>query len=325
MKRREFIKVIGGGTIARPLAARAQQAGKVYRLGILETVPAAQNAANLDALRRGLRNLGYLEGQNLIIEYRSADGRAERFPELAAELVRLKVDLIVTRGTPAVQAAKEATSTIPVVMAATGAPLLVVDSLARPGGNVTGMSAFDDALIGKRVALLKELVPSLSRMGMLQNAGNPMSPPEWEGAKAAARSLSLQAVLFDVRGEADMRRAFDAAVQQDIDGVLIGADAVTEVHRRLIVDLAASNRLPAGYPSRDFVEIGGLMTYGVDYANLYFRVATFADKIFKGASPGEVPVEQPTRFELVINIKAARVLGLVIPPSLLAQADDLIE
>jgi putative ABC transport system substrate-binding protein len=325
MKRREFIKVIGGGTVAWPFAARAQQAGKVYRLGILETVPVAQNAANLDALRHGLRHFGYLEGQNLIIEYRSADGRAERFPELAAELVRLKVDLIVTKGTPAVQAAKEATKTIPVVMAATGAPLVVVDSLAHPGGNVTGMSAFDDALIGKRVALLKELVPSLSRLAMLQNVGNPMSLPEWEGAKAAARSLSLQAVLFDVRGEADLRRAFDAAVQQDVDGILTAADAVTEVHRRLIVDLAASTRLPAGHPSRDFVEIGGLMTYGVDYANLYFRVATFVDKIFKGASPAELPVEQPTRFELVINVKAARALGLAIPPSLLAQADDIIE
>jgi putative ABC transport system substrate-binding protein len=325
MKRRDFIRVVGGGTIAWPFAARAQQSAKIYRLGMLEIVPMAQNAANLDALRHGLRDLGYLEGQNLIIEYRSADGRAERFPELASDLVRLKVDLIVTRGTPAVQAAKGATKAIPIVMAATGAPLLVVDSLAHPGGNVTGMSAFDDALIGKRVALLKELVPSLSRLGMIQNFGNPMSPPEWEGAKAAARSLSLQALLFDVRGEADLRRAFDAAVQQNVDGILIGADAITEVHRRLIVDLAAGNRLPAGYPSRDFVEVGGLMTYGIDYANLYFRVATFADKVFKGASPAELPVEQPTRFELVINMKAARALGLAIPPSLLAQADDVIE
>ena len=324
MRRREFITLVGAA-IGWPLAARAQQAGRVYRLGILETIPEVQNAANLDALRDGLRNLGYREGQNLIIEYRSADGRAERFPELAAELVRLKVDLIVTKGTPAVQAVKEVTKTIPVVMAATGNPLLVVDSLAHPGGNVTGMSAFDNELTGKRVALLKELVPSLSRLGVLQNVGNPMSPPEWEQAKAAARSLSLQAVLFDVRGEGDLRRAFGAAVQQDVDGLLIGADAVTEVHRRLIVDLAASNRIPAGHPSRDFVEIGGLMAYGVSYANLYFRVATFVDKIFKGASPAELPVEQPTRFELVINIQAARALGLAVPPSLLAQANDVIE
>jgi putative ABC transport system substrate-binding protein len=324
MRRREFI-TLGGTAVMWPLASRAQQAGKVYRLGILETIPEAQNAANLGALRDGLRNLGYREGQNLIIEYRSADGRAERFPELAAELVRLKVDVIVTRGTPAVQAVKEVSKTIPVVMAATGAPLLVVDSLAHPGGNVTGMSAFDSDLIGKRVALLKELVPSLSRLGLLQNVGNPMSPPEWEGAKTAARSLSLQAVLFDVREERDLRSAFGAALEQNVDGLLIGADAVTELHRRLIVDLAARNRLPAGHPTRDFVEIGGLMAYGVSYASLYFRVATFVDKIFNGASPAELPVEQPTRFELVINIKAARALGLAIPPSLLAQADDVIE
>jgi putative tryptophan/tyrosine transport system substrate-binding protein len=325
MKRREFIKAIGGFTVARPLALRAQQAPKVYRLGVLETISEAQNAGNLDALRDGLRNLGYREGQNLVIEYRSADGRAERFPELAAELVRLKVDLIVTKGTPAVQAAKEATKTIPIVMAATGAPLVVVDSLSHPGGNVTGLSAFDSDLIGKRVAFLKELVPSLSRLGLLENVGNPMTPPEWERAMATAGSLSLQAVLFDVRGESDLRRAFAAAVLQGVDGLLIGADAVTEVHRRLIVDLAASNRLPAGHPSRDFVEIGGLMAYGVDYANLYFRVAAFVDKIFKGASPAELPVEQPTRFELVINSKAASALGLAIPPSLLAQANDVID
>ena len=200
----------------------------------------------------------------------------------------------MTKGTPAVQAVKEASKTIPVVMAATGAPLLVVDSLAHPGGNVTGMSAFDSDLIGKRVALLKELVPSLSRLGLLQNVGNPMSPPEWEGAKATARSLSLQTVLFDVRGERDLRRAFGAAVEQDVDGLLIGADAVTEVHRRLIVDLAASNRHQPAIPPVISSRLAAPWPR-VSYASLYFRVATFVDKIFKGASPAELPVEQPTR------------------------------
>ena len=325
MRRREFMALAGGAAIASPLVARAQQVGKVYRIGILETIPAAQNAANLDALRKGLRDLGYVEGQNLVIEYRSADARAERFPDLASELVRLKVDLIVTRGTPAVQAAQKATGTIPVVMAAMGAPLLVVDSLARPGGNVTGMTTFSAELIGKRIELLKDLVPSLSRLALLHNIGNPMSPPEWEETKAAARSLALQAELLDVRNEEDLRRAFQVAVQHHVDALLIGIDAVTQAHQRTIVELAARNRLPAVHPSRDFVEIGGLMAYAVNYPDLYFRAASLVDKVFRGAKPAELPVEQPTKFELVINLKTAKALGLDVPPALLARADEVIE
>ena len=325
MRRREFMALAGGAAIASPLVARAQQVGKVYRIGILETIPAAQNAANLDALRKGLRDLGYVEGQNLVIEYRSADARAERFPDLASELVRLKVDLIVTRGTPAVQAAQKATGTIPVVMAAMGAPLLVVDSLARPGGNVTGMTTFSAELIGKRIELLKDLVPSLSRLALLHNIGNPMSPPEWEETKAAARSLALQAELLDVRNEEDLRRAFQVAVQHHVDALLIGIDAVTQAHQRTIVELAARNRLPAVHPSRDFVEIGGLMAYAVNYPDLYFRAASLVDKVFRGAKPAELPVEQPTKFELVINLKTAKALGLTVPPALLARADEVIE
>jgi putative ABC transport system substrate-binding protein len=202
--RRAFIRTLTGGLLAAPLAAAAQQAGKVYRIGILETIPAAQNAANLAALRKGLRDLGYVEGRNLIIEYRSADGRAERFPDLASELVRLKVDLIVTRGTPAARAAKNATGTIPVVMATMGDPRAIVASFANPGGNITGVTTFSTELTAKRFELLKELVPNLSRVALLHNMGNPAAPPEWEETKTAARSLGLQAELLDVRSEGDL-------------------------------------------------------------------------------------------------------------------------
>lgn len=313
------------GVTGWPLVSRAQQAGKVYRIGILETIPAAQNAANLDGLRKGLRKLGYVEGQNLVIEYRSAEGHAERFPDMASELLRLKVDVIVTRGTPAVQAAKKTAAAIPVVMAAMGAPFLVVASLARPGGNVTGMTTFSEELIGKRIELLKELVPSLSRLGLLHNIGNPMGPPEWEETKAAAVSFALQTVLLDVRNEEDLRSSFEAAVQHHIDALLIGADAMTQAYQQTIIDFAARNRLPASYPSRDFVENGGLMAYAVNYPDLYFRAASFVDKILRGVRPADLPVEQPTKFELSINLKTAKALGLTVSPALIARADEVFE
>ena len=325
MRRRDFMALAGGAAIAGPLVARAQQVGKVYRIGILETIPAARNAANFDALRKGLRDLGYVEGQNLVIEYRSADGRAERFPDLASELVRLKVDLIVTRGTPAAQAAKNATRTIPVVMATMGGPGAIVASFAHPGGNITGVTTFSTELTAKRIEILKELVPSLSRVALLHNMGNPAVPPEWEETKTAARSLGLQAELLDVRNEEDLRRAFQVAVQHHVDALVIGADGLTQAHQQTIVELVARNRLPAVYPAREFVEAGGLIAYAVNYPDLYFRFASFIDKIFKGAKPAELPVEQPTKFELVINLKTAKALGLTIPPTLLARADEVIE
>jgi putative ABC transport system substrate-binding protein len=325
MDRRTFIGTLAGGLLAAPLAAEAQEAGKVYRIGILETIPAAQNAANLAALRKGLRDLGYVEGRNLIIEYRSADGRAERFPDLASELVRLKVDLIVTRGTPAARAAKNATGTIPVVMATMGDPRAIVASFAQPGGNITGVTTFSTELTAKRFELLKELVPNLSRVALLHNMGNPAAPPEWEETKTAARSLGLQAELLDVRSQGDLGRAFELAVRQRVDALVIGADGLTQMHQQTIVDLVARNRLPAAYPAREFVEGGGLIAYAVNYPDLYFRFASFVDKIFKGAKPGELPVEQPTKFELVINLKTAKALGLTIPPAVLARADEVIE
>ncbi len=311
--------------LGRPLAADAQPAGKVYRIGILEVIPAAQNTATLDALRKGLRDLGYVEGRNLVIEYRSADGRAERFPALAAELVRLQVDLIVTKGTPAVRAARSATGTIPVIMATMGDPHPIVASFAHPGGHITGVTTFSTELTGKRIELLKELVPRLSRVALLHNMGNPAAPPDWEETKTAARSLGLQAELLDVRSQEDLGHAFELAGRQHVDGLLIGADGLTQMHQQLIVDLVARNRLPAAYPARAFVEAGGLVAYALSYPELYFRLASFIDKIFKGANPGDLPIEQPTKFELVINLKTAKALGLTVPQSILARADEVIE
>jgi putative ABC transport system substrate-binding protein len=323
MRRREFISLITSA-MAWPFAARGQ-AGKVYRIGVLEPTPAVQNATNFNALRDGLRKLGYVEGQNLVIEYRSADGRAERFPDLASELVRLKVDAVVTRGTPAVQAAQQASGTIPIVMAAMGAPFLVAASLPRPGGNVTGLTTFSQELIGKRIELLKELVPNLSRLALMHNIGNPMGPPEWEEAKSAARSTALEVLLLDVRHKDDLHHAFERAVQERVDALIVGADGLTQVEQRTIVDLAARNRLPTIHPSRDFVEIGGLLAYAVSYPALYLRAASLVDKILKGVKPADIPLEQPTRFELVINLKTAKTLGLTVPSPLLARADEVIE
>ncbi len=257
----------------------------------------------------------------MLIEYRSADGRAERFPELASELVRLKVDLIVTRGTPGAAAAKNATGTIPVVMAAMGDPLVVVASLAHPGGNITGLTTFSGELTGKRLEVLKELVPKLSRVAFLHNMGNPVAPPEWEEIKTAARSLGLQAVLLDVRNQSDLGRAFELAVRQHVDALVIGIDGLTQMNQQSIVDLAARNRLPAVYPDRQFVESGGLIAYAVNYPDLYLRATSLIDKIFKGAKPGELPVEQPTKFDFVINLKTVKALGLTIPQSLLLRAE----
>ena len=313
--------------LATPLAAGAQQAGKIYRIGVLETISATLNVANLNALRQGLRELGYVEGQNVVIEYRSADGRAERFPDLATELVRLKVDLIVTRGTPAARAAKNVTGAIPVVMAAIGEPLgtSVVAGLARPGGNVTGLSAFVTELEGKRLELLREMVPRIARIAALFNMSNPFFLPVWKELEASARSQGLQAQLLDLRDPRDIGRAFDTAIKQRVDALSVGIDAVTQANPRLIADLAAKHRLPAIYPSREFVDAGGLISYGVSYPDLYRRAATFVDKIFKGATPGNLPVEQPTRFELVINLKTAKALDLTIPPSVQLRTDHVVE
>ncbi len=327
MDRRTFLASTGAVLLAAPLAAEAQQAGKAYRIGMLETTSAALNAANLDALRKGLGELGYAEGQNLEIVYRSSDGRDERFPDLASELVRLKVDLILTRGTQPALAAKNATGTIPVVMAASGDPVAtgIVASLARPGGNVTGLSTLTNEIYGKRVELLREMVPRLTHIAALFNMSNSSIPPAWKEVETAARSLRIQPQLLDVRTPEDLGRAFDAAIRQRADALVVGVDGLTLANRRPIVDLAAKHRLPAIYASGEFVDAGGLVVYGVSYPDLYRRAAVYVDKILKGAKPADLPVEQPTKFELVINLKTAKALGLTIPPSVLGRADEVIQ
>lgn len=326
MRRREFITLIG--TVAAwPLAARAQQPARSYRIGILETLPQDRNKANFNALLRGLREHGYIDGQNLQIEYRSADGHGDRFPALVADLIYRGVDLILTRGTPAAKSAKAATETIPIVMAAIGEPLGVgvVGSLAQPGGNVTGFSAFVTELSGKRVELLKETFPLIARVGFLLNMSSPVSPPQWEATLSVAKTLGLSAEVFDVRGDPDIAGAFEAMRQHGVNSLSVGIDVVTQANAAMIAKLAAEQKLPTAYPAREFVELGGLLSYGVDYPDLYYRSAALIDKIFRGARPANLPVEQPTKLELVINLKTAKALGLTIPPTLLARADEVIE
>jgi len=323
--RRAFITFVGGAA-TWPLAARAQQP-KVYRIGLLETVSVTLNAANYSDLRQGLRELGYVEGQNLVIDYRSADGRTGRFPDLATELVRRDVDLIITRGTPAALAAKNVTATIPVVMAASGDPVgtHLVISLARPGGTLTGLSSVVSDLYGKLVELLKEMVPAAAVIANFFNLSNPASPLELKEIETATRSLGLRSLRFDLRNGDDIRRAFDAADREPGVALVVQPDGVLQQHRETITELAAKHRLPAIYAAREFIDAGGLALYGVSYPDLYRRAATYVDRIFKGAKPADLPIEQPTRFELVINRKTASALGLEVPPTLLARADEVIE
>ena len=325
MRRRTFLATASGGLLAAPLAAEGQQPEKVYRIGMLERTSMAMNAANLDGFRRGMQELGYVEGKNFTIEYRSVDGRDERYPALATDLVRLKVDLILTRGTPATLAAKNATATIPVVMTGIGDPVGqgIVPSLGRPGGNVTGLSALVTELFPKRVELLRELLPGAVRLAVIFNMSNPAVPAQWKEVERAARSLGFQPQLLDVRRPEDLAPAFDRAVRQRAEALVVGIDTLTQANQRHIVDLAAKHRLAAIYASMEFV--GGLVVYGVNFPDQYRRAARFADRIFKGAKPAELPIEQPTKLDLVINTRAAKALGLTIPPSLLTRADQVIE
>ena len=325
MQRREFITLLGGAA-AWPLAARAQQQ-KVWRIGMLDTASRELNSANLAVFYKELRDFGYVEGQNLIIEYRSADGRNERLPDLVSELLRLNVDLIVVRGTPEVLAIKNATSTIPVVMSAVVDPvgLGVAASLRRPGGNITGMSSIVTELEAKRVELLKELVPGMKRMALLGDFRNSAVAMQWDEVQIAARSLGIEAQRFDVRSTADVNRAFEVAIREHVDAIRVGVDGVTRPNRRLIIDLAAMHKLPTIYAAREFADDGGLIAYAANYAHLYLRAASFVDKIFKGANPADIPVEQPTKFDLIVNLKTAKALGLTVPYTLLARADEVIE
>ncbi|MGH7302649.1 MAG: ABC transporter substrate-binding protein [Candidatus Rokuibacteriota bacterium] len=313
------------GFVAASVAVEAQPTDKVYRIGVLERTSAAIHGANLEGFRHGLRSLGYVEGKNLVIDYRSADGRDERFPDLAADLAQLKVDLILTRGTPAALAAKHAAPGIPVVITGVGDPVAqgIITSLARPGGNITGLSATVTEIYPKRVELLTELVPRATRIAALFNMGNSAIPRQWQEVETAARSRGVQAQLLDVRKVEDLRPAFEAAVRQRADAMVVGLETLTLANAALIVELAARHRLPAVYASTEFV--GGLASYGVNYPDHYRRAAAFADKIFKGARPADLPVEQPTKLELVINLRAARALGLTIPQTVLLQVDQMVE
>jgi putative ABC transport system substrate-binding protein len=307
--------------------ARAQSRGQVWRIGVLETTSRELNAANLFAFQKGMRELGYVGGQNLLLDYRSADGRAERFPSLAAELVDLKVDVIVTRGAAASLAAKQATATIPIVMAAHGDPLSsgLIASLARPGGNITGLSTLALDLYPKRVELLRDMIPTLRRISGVFNKENPLMLREWEEVVKSARSLGITADLMEVRNRDGLASAFDAASARRVEAVMVGTETVTESNKELVVELAVGHRIPTMYSSREFVDAGGLLAYGISYPDLYYRAAAYVDKILKGARAGDLPVQQPTKFELVINLRAANAIALTIPESFLTRADEVIE
>lgn len=323
--RRTLLLAVGGAALSAALPLRAQSQNRVWRIGLLQATDRQSNLDNLDAFRQGMQELGHAEGKTYVLEYRSAEGRTERFAELAAELARLKVDLIVTRGTPATQAARD--TGIPVVMAAIGEAVgtAVVSSLAHPGGNVTGLSSFATELQAKRMEMFRELLPRAKRIAALFNMGNPSEPSQWAEAEKAGTLLGMQSRLLDVRAEEGLARAFDSAARWRADGLVAGIDSVFLANRKTIAGLAAKHRLPAMYISREFVEAGGLMSYGVSYPHLYFRSAEFVHKIFSGARPGDIPVQQPTKFELVINLKAAKALGITEPRALLLRADRVIE
>jgi putative ABC transport system substrate-binding protein len=322
-----FLVTLTLSLLTAPLAAEAQPAGKVYRIGMLETRSTVLNTANIDAFRQGLLELGYKEGQNLEIVYRSSDGRDEQFPGLASEFVRLQVDLILTRGTPAALAAKSASRTIPIVMAASGDPVVtgLVASSARPGGNVTGLSSAVPELNAQQIELLRAVLPTLARVAVLMNMGNPVHPPQWRDVEATARALGIEPQLLDVRRPEDLPRLFEAAAAQRAEALIVGLDGVAQGHLRPIAALAAQQRLPSMYAEKAYVDAGGLMSYGASDLHMYHRAATFVDKIFKGAKPADLPVEWPMQFELAINLKTAKALGLTIPPTLLFQADKVIQ
>ena len=327
VRRREFITLVGGAAAAWPMGARSQssRAGKTVRIGVLETTSIASSAEALNAFRQSFQLLGYIEGRDYLLEYRSAEGRPEKFADLASELVSQKVDLILTRGTPAALAAKNATSTTPVVMAAIGDPLVAVASLARPGGNLTGLSAFVTDLIAKRIELLKEIVPGLEHISVLLDMSNASEPPQWLEAQKAAQSLGLQSRLFDIRKYEELKPAFETASKQHGNALVLSIDTVTQANSKTIVGLAAQHRLPAIYASREFADFGGLISFGVSYPDLYRRAAIYVDKILKGVMPADLPIEQPIKFELIVNLGTAKALELAIPPVLLARADEVIE
>lgn len=326
MKRREFIRLIGGAA-AWPLAASAQGAARVWRIGMLDTTPRELNRTNLDAFLKGLRELGYIEGQNLTIEYRASDGDNEHIRKLVSELVGLKIDLLIVRGTLEALAIKEATSTIPIVMCGVVDPvgIGIAASLSHPGSNFTGLSSVTTEIEAKRIALLKEVVPGMKRMALLGDFRNPNVQNQWEEVKIAAQTLAIDPIHFDVQSATDLNNAFEQATKERVEAIRVGVDGTTRPHRKVIIELAEKYRMPVIYAAREFVDDGGLVSYAPDYANMYSRGAAFVDKIFRGAVPAELPIELPTKFELILNLRTAKALGLSITPTILSLADAVIE
>ena len=313
--------------LAVAVIAEAQQPAKVPRIGYLVPGSASTSRSSVDGFRQGLRDLGYVEGKNIVIEYRYAEGRDDRVRDLAADLVRLKVDIIVTSSTVAVGAAKELTGTIPIVMTGTGDPVAtgLVANLARPGGNVTGLSAVSSDLSTKQLELVREIVPRIRRVAVLFDPANPVNIPAWKEMEGVAPGLGLQLLPLEVRGPEEYEPAFGAAARGRADALLVRRDPINQNYQTRIVSLAAQSKLPAMCPLRQYVEVGGLVSYGVSTVDLSRRAAMYVDKILKGAKPADLPIEQPMKFEMVINLKAAKQIGLTIPPNVLARADKVIK
>jgi len=326
MGRREFIAVLGGAAAAWPRAARAQQAGKVHRIGFLGSATAAGSAKPVESLRTGLREFGYVEGTNIGIEFRWAEGTYERLPRLAAELIATNVDVLIIHGTPAALVAKQATTTIPIVMAIIGDAVAngLVSNIARPEANLTGSTYFLPQLNAKRLELLKEACPHISHPAALSNPDNPVSRPIIPAMQAAASSLSLAVEVVQAQSPSEFSPAFAAMAKSRVDSVVVTQDGEFAASFRAIATLALANKLPS-IGAREYAEAGGLIGYGADILRLYRRAAYFVDRILKGAKPGDLPIEQPTKFELIVNLKTAKMLGLAISETFLVRADKVIE
>ncbi len=327
MTRKFFCIVLCAMLLALSLSAQAQQPARIPRIGILIPASMSSYSARVEAFRQRLREHGYVEGKNIVIEYRYAEGKPERLPDLAAELVRLKVDVIVTASGPAILAAKKASATMPIVFASAGDPVGtgLVSSLARPGGNITGLSVMAPDLDGKRLELLKEAFPKIARVAFLwEGSGGRRGNLTLTDMEAAAKALGVKLQSLPVRGLDDFDSAFARAKRDGAQALITTSGALFNTQQRPVLAFAAKNRLPAMYPTSDFVEAGGLMSYGPNFTDSWRRAADFVDKILKGTKPADIPVEQPTKFEFIVNLKAAKEIGLTIPPNVLARADKVI-
>ncbi|MGH7323575.1 MAG: ABC transporter substrate-binding protein [Candidatus Rokuibacteriota bacterium] len=327
LRLRALIVILALALLAAPLAAQAQQTEKLHRVGFLGNSTAALEAHLVGSFREGLRDLGYVEGRNVLIEYRWAEGKYERFPVLIAELIAQKVDVIVTAGTPAALAFKKATTSVPLVMVAVGDPVGtgLVPSLSQPGGNITGVTSISTEMDGKRLELLREVVPNVSHVAVLWNAGSPVQALAEQQVQAAGRVLRMKVLSLGVRTEEEIENAFAVMVRERPDSLLVLTDRLLLHHRVRIMAFAAQQRLPGVHGYREMVEAGGLMSFGPNYADMHRRAAYFVDRILKGVKPGDLPVERPATFDMLINLKAAKALGLMIPPSVLLRATEVIQ